>query len=181
MVELVTQQDVIKKFVESLDKTSLRGTSAVDEAVRACSKFTSYSDLMNHFLADRNNASSGDDFLKRYCGINLDNADTGAITGADAGGSVVKTAESIVPESGSGKSVYPPSNSFSYKGLTVNVPDASRLNDVQKNIVAGLYTWWLKSSLDLIEKTYGISFEDNDTTLSIIDVDFEMSIMLHEI
>lgn len=32
----------------------------------------------------------GDDFLKIYCGIDLDNTDTGAITGADAGGSFTK-------------------------------------------------------------------------------------------
>ena len=39
--------------------------------------------------------------MKTYCGIDLTNDDTGAITGADAGGSVVnKTATSIVPEDG---------------------------------------------------------------------------------
>ena len=110
---VATQQDVLKSFVASLDKTNLSGTAAVDEAIRSCSRFTSYIDLMNHFLNDRNNSASGDDFLKRYCGINLDNADTGAITGADAGGSVVKTAESVVPELTGDVSSYPPSNSFS--------------------------------------------------------------------
>lgn len=172
---MATQQDILKNFVSSLDKTNLRGTSAVDEAIKSCSKFTSYTDLINHFLADRNNSASGDDFLKRYCGINLDNADTGAITGSDAGGSVVKTAESIVPENSSGASIYPTSNSFSYKGLTVNVPSASTLSENQKNIVAGLYSWWLKAGLDLVEETYGFSFEDSDVTCKIIDVDFDMS------
>lgn len=48
---MATQQDILKNFVSSLDKTNLRGTSAVDEAIKSCSKFTSYTDLINHFLA----------------------------------------------------------------------------------------------------------------------------------
>ena len=171
---MATQQEVMKKFVASLDKTQLRGTAAVDEAIKACSSFTSYDELIKRFLADRNNSASGEDFLKNYCGIILDNEDTGAITGSDAGGSQTKTAESVVPENSGVKSIYPPSNSFSYKGLTVNVPNASNLNDAQKNIVAGLYTWWLKAGLDLIEQTYGISFSDNDTICKKINVSFDM-------
>ena len=176
---MATQQDVLKNFVASLDKTNLSGTAAVDEAVKACSSFTSYSDLMNHFLADRNNSASGEDFLKRYCGINLDNDDTGAITGSDAGGSFVKTAESVVPEVIGNVSIYPPSNSFSYKGLTVNVPAASSLTENQKNIVAGLYTWWLKAGLDLVEETYGFSFEDSDATFKTINLDFNENHWTH--
>jgi hypothetical protein len=137
---MATQEEVIKKFVKSLDKTNLKGTAAVDEAVRACSNFKSYSDLMDHILMDRKLSSSGDEFLKKYCGIDFDTADTGAITGSDAGGRIVKTAESVVPEIEGETSVYPPSNSFTYKGLTIKVPNKSTLNENQRNIIAGLYT-----------------------------------------
>ena len=37
-------------------------------------------------------------FLEKYCGIDLNNKDTGAITGSDAGGSKTKTNRSVVPE-----------------------------------------------------------------------------------
>lgn len=171
---MAEQQKIIKKFVDSLDKTTLKGTAAVDEAIKACSNFTSYNDLMNHFLADRKASANGEEFLKTYCGINLDNEDTGTITGFDAGGNVIKTAESVVPENFIGKSVYPPNNSFSYKGLTINVPDKSTLTEAQQNIVAGLYTWWLKAGLDLVEETYDLSFEDSDATFKTITLTFDM-------
>ena len=35
-----TQQDVIKNFMASLDKTNLKGTAALNEAIKACSSFT---------------------------------------------------------------------------------------------------------------------------------------------
>jgi Ca2+-binding RTX toxin-like protein len=179
MVILVTQQEVIKKFVESLDKTNLRGTAAIDEAVRACSNFKSYSDLMNHILMDRKLSANGDEFLKNYCGIDFDTSDTGAITGSDAGGSVSRSAEHIVPEPNVATSTYPPNNSFSYKGLTIRVPSKSTLTENQQNIVAGIYTWWLKAGVDLVEETYGFSFQDSDVTFRTINIDFDENRWTH--
>ena len=117
-----TQQEVIKKFMASLDKTTLKGTAALDEAIRACSNFNSLQEAFNKMVSDCSNASSADDFLKNYCGIILDNEDTGAITGSDAGGSKVKTAESIVPESGSLDTSFN-LTSFTVNGLTVTLDD----------------------------------------------------------
>ncbi|MBQ7704331.1 MAG: hypothetical protein IJT73_02730, partial [Selenomonadaceae bacterium] len=95
----MSQQEVIKRFMASLDTTTKSGTAAVDEAINYATsgKFKTTQALINQMLADRENAKSGDDFLKRYCGIDLTNADTGAITGSDAGGSKVKTSTSVVP------------------------------------------------------------------------------------
>ncbi len=43
----MTPQEVIKKFMASLDKTTkFIGTSPLDEAVAACSKFTSIEDVI---------------------------------------------------------------------------------------------------------------------------------------
>lgn len=97
---------VIQSFMASLDVTVQKGFAAVDEAVAACSNglYSNLTSLVNSFINDclKHSGSSVAErkaFLQQYCGINLDNADTGAITGSDAGGKVTKTAESIVKES----------------------------------------------------------------------------------
>ncbi|MBR1730032.1 MAG: hypothetical protein IJ728_10975, partial [Selenomonadaceae bacterium] len=167
------QQEVIKKFMASLDKTTKKGTAALDEAIKACSNFNTIQEVINKMINDCENASSADDFLKNYCGINLDssNKDTGAITGSDAGGSKVKTAVSIVPESGSIKNFT--SDSFKVNGLTLKLDTSySNLTEDQKFIWQGLYTWWAKSALDLILESYGYSFNDNDATVKTITVKF---------
>ena len=115
------QNEVIKKFMTSLINSTLTGVDTVDEAIRACSSFSSTQDVINHISEDCNNSSSNLYFLRKYCGINLSNDDTGAISGSDSGGSVVKNADDIVPESG--EAVYPPSNTFTIRGLTIVVPD----------------------------------------------------------
>ncbi|MBQ9480088.1 MAG: hypothetical protein IJU71_11120, partial [Selenomonadaceae bacterium] len=115
-----TGKEVIQAFMRSLDNTTLKGQAALNEAVRACSNFNGIDDLINQFVADCRSAASGDAFLRDYCGIDLSNNDTGAISGYDAGGSTVKTAESIVPESGSMQTFT--GTSFTVKGLTVTVP-----------------------------------------------------------
>lgn len=77
------------------------GKVALDKAVNYASNgyFSDLSTIINQMVADCKNLGSAE-FLKK-CGINLTNKDTGAITGSDAGGSKVKTAENVVPESGS--------------------------------------------------------------------------------
>ena len=168
----MTAQEVIKTFMNSLDNTTLSGTSALNEAVAACSNYSSMQDLINHLVSDCSSSSSATDFLQNYCGIILGNSDTGAITGSDAGGSnSAKTASSIVPESGS--SSYPSSTTFTVKGLTVTVPEKSSLTTDQQTVVQGLYSWWIEEALDLIEESYGLSFNENGTTVRSINVKFE--------
>ena len=126
---MATAQEVIKNFMKSLDETSLSGESAVDEAIQACSDFNSISDAISQMVSDCKNASSATAFLTDYCGIILDNDDTGAITGSDAGGSTTKTADSIVPENGS-LTTYT-NNSFTTNGLKVELvtfPDSDYEN-----------------------------------------------------
>ena len=162
--------DIIKKFMASLDKTTLKGSAALDEAVaNASPNFSSIKDVIDSMVADIKSASSADNFLQSKCGIILNNEDTGAITGSDAGGSTVKNAEDIVPESGS--STYPPSNTFTINGLKVTVPEKSSLTTDQQTIVKGLYSWWIKESLDLLEESYGLTF-DSDATVTEINVTF---------
>ena len=168
---MATAQNVIKDFTRILDSTSSKGTAALDEAVKGVSKFSSWSELTQTMVNDCK-AYNGDytGFLKDMCDIVLDNDDTGAISGSDAGSGTVKTAESIVPETGN--ITYPSSNEFTIQGLKVTVPELSTLNDSQKFIVGALYTWWINSSLNLINDSFGINFNESGTTVKEMDVTF---------
>ena len=166
-----TAQEVIKKFMSSLDNTSLKGTSALDQAVKACSSFNSMQDVIDNLIADCKASSSYTTFLQEKCGIILGNSDTGAITGSDAGTSTTKTNQSIVPESGSPS--YPSGTSFTIKGLTVNIPEKSTLTTDQQTVIQGLYSWWIEEALNLIEESYGLSFTESGTYVNEITVEFE--------
>ena len=161
---------VIQKFMASLDVTAKSGTEALDEAVQACSDFKSLQDLIDHAVSDCSKAGSGDVFLKEYCGIDLDNTDTGAITGSDAGGGSIKTAESVVPESGTVDKTFT-SDSFTVNGLTFRIGDLSTmdtgdpesatvttLSEKQLYIWQALHSWWAKAALDLNAESFGDNF-----------------------
>ncbi len=165
-----TPQEVIKTFMNSLDNSSLSASAALNEAIRSCSNFTSMNDAINHFISDAQKVK-GKKFLRDYCDIDLDNDDTGAITGSEAGGSVIKTAESVVPESGS--LAYPSGTSFTKRGLTVIIPEKSTLSKAQKNIVRGLNSWWIAEALKLNEESYGLSFKENGVSVKEITLKFE--------
>ena len=172
---LMTQQEVIKAFMKSLDETSKTGEAALNEAVKACSTFKSFTALKAAMIKDCKNAKSGNDFLKTYCGIDYSTEDNGAITGSDAGGSTSKTDASIVPESGSLKNFT--GSSFKVNNLTVKLSGKtySQLSAAQKFIWQGLYTWWVKNSLDLIAESYGDNFSygsDSSATTKTLYVNF---------
>ena len=168
---MASAQNVIKNFMYVLDGTESKSTTALDEAVKSVSNFSSWSELTNTMVEDCA-AYKGDydAFLRNECNIILDNEDTGAIIGSDAGGGSTKTAESIVPESGS--ITYPSSNVFTIQGLNVTVPELSTLTDSQKFIVGALYTWWINSALTLINDSFGMNFNESGTTINAIDVTF---------
>ena len=158
----MTQQEVIKAFNESLNQTKLSGRAALDEAVRASSNFSSFQEVIGKFFDDQKAAKNWHRFLVEKCGIILDNADTGAITGSDAGGTE-KTATTILPATGKAK--YPSGTSFTVDGLTIyGIPDKSLLTADQQYVVQGLYSWWIKDALALIKESYGYSYTDADTT-----------------
>ena len=92
---MATQQEVIKKFMKSLDTTSKSGKLALDAAIKACSSFGNLKSVVTQLIGDCQSATDAKTFLKEKCGIILDNKDTGAITGSDAGGSKAKTAEKV--------------------------------------------------------------------------------------
>lgn len=174
---MATQQEVIKAFMKALDVHTLKRsnfkndaaftTNILDFAVKACSGFGSMQKAINQMLADQKKAGNADTFLKKYCGINLANTDTGAITGKDAGGTTTKTATSIVPESGSLDTNFK-ENFFTVNGLTVKLGQdkgtatVSRsfnsLSKQEKYIWQSLHSYWIKSGLNLIAESYGNNF-----------------------
>ena len=99
----MTQQEVIKTFMQSLDKTEHSGCAALDEAIQASSDFKNFEDFKRKFFDDLKAAKNWQTFLIEKCGIILDNKDTGAISGSDAGGSKTKTTTDIIPSKGEAK------------------------------------------------------------------------------
>lgn len=166
----MTQLEVIKKFMASLDNGVEDGLTALNNAVKACSPYKTAQAAINAMVADCKKTGDAQTFLEESCGIYLNNDDTGAITGLDAGGSVSKNAEDIVPEEG--KAVYPKQKSFTKEGLTMTTPKPSSLKGDKKTTLQGLYSWWMEESLKLIEESFGYSFTDEDAYTNTIDLKF---------
>ncbi|MBE8953605.1 MAG: calcium-binding protein [Quinella sp. 1Q7] len=181
-----TPVGIIKKFVNTLMTTSKQGTEAADAAFKAVGA-TSYSVFKSKFQS----AQSGlitKDFLEQKCGIRVNNKDTGAITGSDAGGSVTKTNESIVPETAKAVSITNAQyKSFTKNGLKVNVT-YNEVSDTdagenfgysgatylakQKLVTRALYNWWIPESLDLINESLGVNFTDGRANINEINIQF---------
>ncbi len=180
---MATQQDVIKAFMRSLDNSTLSGANALDEAIRNCSngKFSDMQNLIDCFIRDVGKYGGSysydvqtTNFLKNYCGIILDNTDTGAISGSDAGGTTTKTAQSIVPETGSAANVahFPSGGRTTINGLTFIWPDRNTLTADEQAITDRIYTWWAKGALNLIQESYGLNFQESGTSVKEITVKF---------
>ncbi len=158
----MTQQEVIKAFMHSLDETEMSGRAALDEAVRASSNFKNFQEVANKFKADTEATGNWNTFLQKYCGIIIDNADTGAVTGSDAGGTE-KTPDGVLPATGD--AAYPEGTSFTVKGVTIyGIPPRETLTEAQQLVIRGLYSWWIRDSLELIEESYGLSYTEAGTT-----------------
>ena len=174
--ETVTQQSVIKKFMMSLDDSATiveDAEGALDTAVSYASNgvFASWDDLVQKFVGDieyygATSYTASEEFLKRYCGIDLGNADTGAIIGFDAGGAEVKDKDNIVPESGTIDPIGEATTS-TINGLTLywERPDEemqTRMKDQKYKIgedengnavTETVTTWWYNGGGDVAKQT----------------------------
>ena len=171
----------VKNFMGALNDTTKSGMAAVDEAVAAASGgvFANAQALFDSFVNDikSHSGSSADQqkaFLKEYAGIDLDNEDTGSLTGKDAGGEKVKDAESVVPETGPTSSwTSPTTGSSTFHGLTINW-NLTGLDDDNKRFIAkALNSEWMDSALTLIADSFDMSFEDSGATIRTIGLNFE--------
>lgn len=167
-------QGVIVDFMSYLDNSKLSAQDALDEAINyaSCGLFEDEDDLKASFLADM---ASGN--LFGVCGINLDNEDTGAITGADAGCEKVKTAESIVPEAWAAYGGAP-GGSTTINGLTVHWPTSYTGTDEEqaamKAIASALDHQWLENCMNLVQESYELNFMEPDTSVR------EMNVVLQD-
>lgn len=165
------QQDSIVSFMAYLDAcTSGTPQELLDGAIKFGSSgmFKDEASLINSFVEAMRN-SNGD--LLEVCGINLNNDDTGSITGLDAGSERVKTAESVVPEEKTSYGGNTKGSSF-IRGLTVNWPDDIS-DDMQKAIAGALDSQWLSNCMWLVDESFAINFWENGTSVKSMDVNFE--------
>lgn len=137
------------------------------------------------------NDEKAEQFLSKYCSINFNNSDTGSITGYDASKLKVKSRLSILPGTVQVKKWTNPSQSkiFRIKYFESNKHPVNRevfysvieeltvLWDAYKDvttdkytinlkskdfIIKGLNSTWIKYSLQLIEESLGVSFNERD-------------------
>ena len=165
-----TPVETMQRFVEYLDDTSKTDAeSALKSAVRECSGFYDMQDAIDCFIADCRNINDAERFLVEKCGIILDNNDTGALTGWDAGGLNVKTDANIIPADGDADY---PSSTFTRHRFTFTVPSRHSLNNQERLVVQAFYSWWADSIIDLIEDSYGLKFSSSDLNFNSVPISF---------
>ena len=158
-------QDVIKNLVQAWNKTFLSGTAKLDESIKLSTHFNSIQDAINQMITDCRAAGDADTFLRKYCGINLDNGDTGAITGWDAGGLSAKTSDTVINETLSSLQHVPDytDTTFTKRNLEINISSTGNsLTADGKKVFDAFYSWWAEESLKLIEESYGFKFSEGD-------------------
>ena len=98
-----TMHGIIKTLEKYSESTGMIGVDNLDDAIRSVSTTSSLIDFRDQFVNEVTSTEKFSDVnerLKEVCGIILGGEDTGAVISFNAGGSTVKTAESIVPEDG---------------------------------------------------------------------------------
>ncbi|MBR1398020.1 MAG: hypothetical protein IJ563_10885, partial [Selenomonadaceae bacterium] len=184
-----TQVGIIKRLIESLTNTSKTGEEAANEALKTIG-ITNYQVLLDQYNNDRSIMSGNSiyvqDFLEHKCGVRVNNSDTGAITGSDAGGKTTKTVESIIPETSTAQNLTSTEyNSFTKNGLTVNITydepssvgsaysyEVDNYIEKQKLVVKNLYNWWIPEALNLINESLGINFTDGRANTNTLEIKF---------
>ncbi len=164
--------EVILSFMSYLDDANLSAQDALDKAINyaSCGLFKDEEDLKKSFLS----AMSGGD-LYSTCGIDLENDDTGAITGLDAGGDKEKTAESIVPEEYNPYTGGVPTGTTNINGLNVTWPDTG--SDAAKEAIAkALNNEWLKNCMDLVNESYELNFQEPGTSVHSMTVNLDAAV-----
>lgn len=157
--------DAMASFMSYLDDANTTAQEALDGAIKYVSggMFENEKSLIDSFINDITNSGL------EACGIDLNNDDTGAITGKDARNEVVKTAESIVPEKEYPYGGNPAGGTSRIRGLTVKWP-ASVNSDVERAILGALDNPWLQNCMDLIDESYALNFWEKGTSVRTMDV-----------
>lgn len=119
-------RDSMKRFMDILDR---RGATALDDAVAAGTggQFKSKAELCAAIVRDFNKCADAESFMRQYCGIDLSNRDTGAISGRESVGVEVKTKDTVAGTTMSPRfAEYPDAHETIINGLSVYWPAFSR-------------------------------------------------------
>ena len=119
-------ESAVKKLFQGLSRN---GADTAGQAIAVSGAthggFDSFATLKAKFESDKTAAGGNDAFLRNYCGIDLNNEDTGAILGWDANANAYRNKETTVPTGGTYSGWTYPNSSSSFYGLTVTWPDAA--------------------------------------------------------
>ena len=178
-----TQLSVIKNLMQSMASLShtdnLEGVQMIDYGIsHSNNHFQTTQSLIDSFLSDLNtslsNGQSTKDFLEEYCDIILDNDDTGAIIGFDAGGNSIYNAENILAESNDSAVDYPVNTATisdyvarykTIKNTNYLFPSTDGLDDNWRYALSLIASCHIYLAMDLIEKSYGLSFNSSTSGL----------------
>lgn len=145
---------------------------SVDDAIRTASygRFTSAADLIEQFETcmaqfDLSNPETVKSLLVEECDIDVDNEDTGAVSGWDIGGSVIKTEIDVMKDDWPIETwIDPVAEKTVYSNLVTKWPQdltsvqglkgEKKINNDKVFIRKGLYSVWLKTALRLILDAY---------------------------
>lgn len=170
---MATAQQVIKNFMSYLDNTTESGETALNNAIRVCSRgiCNTMQEAINYMVNDAASyGGNGNAFLVEKCGIVLYNDDTGSIVGSDAGSGVTYTSDSIIPEDTPYYDISRSQNSAVINGVTFSWDNPS--SDLEAIIINAICSWYAKGAFDLIEKAYGITYTERGSSGTGIKINF---------
>ena len=146
-----TAQEAIKNLAQAWNKTMLSGTPKLDESIQLSTHFKSIKEAIDQMVADCREAGDAITFLEKYCGIILDNNDSGAITGWDAGGLSIKSDDDVIGETLSSLQHVPDYTNTKFTvgnnvTITITSTDDS-LTDKGKKVLDAFYSWWAEEAI----------------------------------
>ena len=171
----------MKRFFKSFSSGNrIDKIEGLNAAIRAASngKYWSYNSLLSSFTADwtkavKNGGVSPRKFVETYCGMNFNNTDTGSVIGSDAGGKTAYSKATIVADTvPMSKWKLPTSNKTVIEGCTFVWSKTKNLSAKEQYLLKGLNSSWLKGALNLINKSYGLSFKNDMAKCKTITVNF---------
>lgn len=172
---MATAQQVIKNFMSYLDNTTEYGETALNNAIKVCSRgiCNTMQEAINYMVNDIVSYSgNGMLFLRDKCGIIFDNKDIGSIIGADAGGIYELDEHDIVYEDPKIPLQYPTDQTSFIHGVTVKWPNLNNLSVNERHIISCLNTFWLDSSFNVISNAFNMSLDENDVVDKTLTIEF---------
>lgn len=171
---MAVQRNIIQKFMRTLNYTVNSDiTQLLDAAVVSCrGKYTNIQTVIKDCTDRCVLSKSYTDFLKKDCGIDLDNEELGALVGFDTSGYTSMLIRNIISMDKISEFSMPSSNTVKYNMLEVQYPTFSGLTVAQRFIIGALHTWWIPRAIYLMELSIGYNFNYVDATPKVLKIEF---------